>query len=112
MDAGIPEKGRRDQDMSGQKDQQRGDIYTRITDKIVADLERGVRPWMQPWKAGCQRRRKIRPVGGAKPGQYSRHAGKRREGVARAVLACVRGDFRRSVQAVWPDFRALLWARR
>ena len=60
----------------------------------------------------CQRRRKTRPLGGAKPGQYSRHAGKRREGVARAVLACVRGDFRRTVQADWPDFRALLWARR
>ena len=56
----------------------------------------------------CQRRRKTRPLGGAKPGQYSRHAGKRREGVARAVLACVRGDFRRTVQADWPDFRALL----
>ena len=28
------------------------------------------------------------------------------------VLACVRGDFRRTVQADWPDFRALLWARR
>ncbi|MGZ8214515.1 MAG: ArdC family protein [Methylosarcina sp.] len=27
------------------------DIYTRITDKIVADLEQGVRPWMKPWNA-------------------------------------------------------------
>jgi hypothetical protein len=51
-------------------------------------------------RSECQRRRKIRPLGGAKLGHYSRHAGKRREGVARAVLACVRGDFRRSVQAV------------
>ncbi len=59
-------------------------------------------------QADCQRRRKTRPLGGAKTGQYSRHAGKRREGVARAVLACVRGDFRRTVQADWPDFRALL----
>jgi antirestriction protein ArdC len=25
------------------------DIYTRITDKIVADLEQGVRPWLKPW---------------------------------------------------------------
>lgn len=81
------------------------------------DIELDTRP-LPEWKiqyskyAVCQRRRKTRPLGGAKPGQYSRHAGKRREGVARAVLACVRGDFRRSVQAVWPDFRALLWARR
>lgn len=27
------------------------DIYTRITERIVADLERGVRPWMKPWSA-------------------------------------------------------------
>ena len=27
------------------------DIYSRITDKIVADLEQGVRPWMKPWNA-------------------------------------------------------------
>jgi len=29
----------------------RSDIYTRITDKIVADLEQGVRPWLKPWSA-------------------------------------------------------------
>ncbi len=27
----------------------RSDIYTRITDKIVADLEQGLRPWLKPW---------------------------------------------------------------
>jgi antirestriction protein ArdC len=27
------------------------DVYTRITDKIIASLEQGVRPWIQPWKA-------------------------------------------------------------
>lgn len=27
------------------------DIYTRITDKIITDLEQGVRPWMKPWNA-------------------------------------------------------------
>jgi antirestriction protein ArdC len=27
------------------------DVYSRITDKIVADLEAGVRPWHQPWNA-------------------------------------------------------------
>ena len=27
----------------------RGDLYARITDRIVAELERGVRPWVQPW---------------------------------------------------------------
>ena len=25
------------------------DVYSRITNKIVTDLEAGVRPWHQPW---------------------------------------------------------------
>lgn len=28
------------------------DVYARVTDKIVADLEKGVRPWLKPWSAG------------------------------------------------------------
>ena len=30
---------------------QKTDIYTRVTDKIIADLEQGVRTWMKPWSA-------------------------------------------------------------
>lgn len=30
---------------------ERQDVYTRITDKIVASLEQGVRPWIKPWDA-------------------------------------------------------------
>jgi antirestriction protein ArdC len=40
----------------------RGDIYTRVTDKIVADLERGVRPWMKPWNAEHAAGRITRPL--------------------------------------------------
>ena len=29
----------------------RPDVYSKVTDKIVADLEKGVRPWMRPWNA-------------------------------------------------------------
>ena len=29
----------------------RQDVYTRVTDRIVADLEKGVRSWMKPWNA-------------------------------------------------------------
>jgi antirestriction protein ArdC len=29
----------------------RSDVYTRVTDRIIADLERGVRTWMKPWEA-------------------------------------------------------------
>ncbi|MCP8685956.1 ArdC family protein [Marinobacterium sedimentorum] len=28
------------------------DVYTRITDRIIADLEKGVKSWTKPWSAG------------------------------------------------------------
>lgn len=31
--------------------QPRTDVYTRVTDRIVADLEKGVRTWMKPWSS-------------------------------------------------------------
>jgi antirestriction protein ArdC len=34
----------------------RTDIYTRVTDRIVEALERGVRPWVQPWASQSARR--------------------------------------------------------
>jgi antirestriction protein ArdC len=30
----------------------RTDVYARVTDRIIADLEAGVRPWLKPWKTG------------------------------------------------------------
>ena len=30
------------------------DVYTRVTRKIIADLERGSLTWLQPWQAGHQ----------------------------------------------------------
>lgn len=38
------------------------DVYERITGKIVAELEKGVRPWMQPWSAGNAEGRIVRPL--------------------------------------------------
>jgi len=32
-------------------DTPRKDVYSRVTDKIITDLEQGVRPWMKPWNA-------------------------------------------------------------
>ena len=31
---------------------QRSDVYARVTDRVVADLERGVRSWLKPWTSG------------------------------------------------------------
>jgi antirestriction protein ArdC len=40
----------------------RPDIYTRVADKIVAELERGVRPWLKPWNAEHAAGRIARPL--------------------------------------------------
>lgn len=37
--------------MSRPNDQTRPDLYSRITNAIIADLETGVRPWTKPWSA-------------------------------------------------------------
>jgi len=40
----------------------RPDVYSRITDKIIADLEQGVRPWLKPWNADHAAGRITRPL--------------------------------------------------
>jgi antirestriction protein ArdC len=38
------------------------DIYSRVTDKIVADLEKGVRTWLKPWSVEHTAGRITRPL--------------------------------------------------
>ena len=40
----------------------RSDVYDRITNQIVTELEQGVRPWMKPWSAGNADGRVVRPL--------------------------------------------------
>jgi antirestriction protein ArdC len=40
----------------------RADVYQMITDRIVSELECGVRPWMKPWTVGNAEGRIIRPL--------------------------------------------------
>lgn len=40
----------------------RTDVYQKITDRIVVELEQGVRPWMKPWSAGNGEGRIMRPL--------------------------------------------------
>lgn len=42
----------------------RSDVYQRVTDSIVAELERGVRPWLKPWNAEHAAGRITRPLRG------------------------------------------------
>jgi antirestriction protein ArdC len=40
------------------------DIYSRVTNKIIADLEQGVRTWLRPWNVGNTEGRITRPLRG------------------------------------------------
>jgi antirestriction protein ArdC len=40
----------------------RADIYQRITDGIIRDLEQGTRPWIKPWTAAAGTTTTIRPL--------------------------------------------------
>ena len=55
------------------------DVYSRITGKIVADLEQGVRPWLRPWNADHLAGRITRPL---------RHNGFPYQGINVVVLWC------------------------
>ncbi|MCW8060490.1 ArdC family protein [Agrobacterium tumefaciens] len=48
--------------MSRKENGPRTDLYARITEKIVADLEKGVRPWVRPWSSGHVAGRVSRPL--------------------------------------------------
>ncbi|HTU23413.1 MAG TPA: zincin-like metallopeptidase domain-containing protein [Gemmataceae bacterium] len=40
----------------------RSDVYSRVTDQIIAELEAGVRPWVQPWNAAHAAGEVCRPL--------------------------------------------------
>jgi len=48
--------------MSRPVEQPRPDLYARVTARIVAALEQGVRPWVQPWSADPLAGRVSRPL--------------------------------------------------
>lgn len=48
--------------MSSKENKARVDIYAKITDRIVAELEKGVRPWIKPWSAANAKGRITRPL--------------------------------------------------
>ncbi|MCZ7497244.1 ArdC-like ssDNA-binding domain-containing protein [Agrobacterium rhizogenes] len=48
--------------MKKKQEGQRNDVYARITDRIVEDLSKGVRPWIQPWHTTEDEGRITRPL--------------------------------------------------
>ena len=76
----------------------RTDVYTRITNRIIADLEQGVRPWIKPWSAGNAQSRITRPL---------RHNGEPYAGI-NVVLLWSEAVTRGFKNATWMTFRQAL----
>ena len=76
----------------------RQDVYTRVTDRIVADLEQGVRPWVKPWSAEHAAGKITRPL---------RHNGTPYSGINILMLwsAAVAGGF---AAPIWMTFKQAL----
>jgi antirestriction protein ArdC len=73
----------------------RRDVYQTITDQIVAELEKGVRPWLKPWNAHHMDGRITRPL---------RHNGIPYQGVnvlALWMAACAKGY----ASPIWMTFK-------
>jgi antirestriction protein ArdC len=71
------------------------DIYSRITDKILADLESGVRPWLKPWNAGHAAGRITRPL---------RHNGQPYSGV-NVIMLWMEAEAKGYTAPIWMTFR-------
>jgi antirestriction protein ArdC len=76
----------------------RQDVYTRVTDRIVADLEQGLRPWMKPWSAEHAAGKITRPL---------RHNGTPYSGINILMLwsAAMDGGF---AAPIWMTFKQTL----
>ena len=76
----------------------RQDVYTRVTDRIVADLEQGVRTWVKPWNAEHAAGKIIRPL---------RHNGIPYSGINILMLwrAAMAGGF---AAPIWMTFKQAL----
>lgn len=76
----------------------RQDVYTRVTDRIVADLEQGVRTWVKPWSAEHAAGKITRPL---------RHNGTPYSGINILMLwsAAMAGGF---AAPIWMTFKQAL----
>ncbi|GAB4228020.1 MAG: zincin-like metallopeptidase domain-containing protein [Methyloligellaceae bacterium] len=80
------------------KNGRRPDIYTRITDQIVAALEQGVKPWTQPWNAAHAAGHVSRPL---------RHNGQPYAGINVLTLWCSAME-RHYAAPIWMTFKQAL----
>ena len=71
------------------------DLYTRVTNRIIADLEQGVRPWMKPWNAEHAAGRITRPL---------RHTGQPYRGI-NILLLWMEAESKHYTAPIWLTFR-------
>lgn len=76
----------------------RPDLYARVTNAILADLERGARPWTKPWSAEHLAGRISRPL---------RHNGQPYSGI-NVVLLWSEASARGYAAPIWMTFRQAL----
>jgi antirestriction protein ArdC len=76
----------------------RPDLYSRVTNAIVAGLERGVRPWTKPWSAEHLAGRISRPL---------RHSGEPYSGI-NVILLWAEAVSRGFAAPIWMTFRQAL----
>jgi antirestriction protein ArdC len=55
-------KARSEETEAMHKDTTQPDVYARVTNKILADLDQGVRPWVKPWRGEQAAGRIVRPL--------------------------------------------------
>jgi antirestriction protein ArdC len=77
---------------------ERRDVYTRITAQIVADLEKGVRPWVKPWNGEHAAGRITRPL---------RHNGQPYSGI-NILLLWMSTTAQNFAAPIWMTFRQAL----
>jgi antirestriction protein ArdC len=53
---------KKEENLSKQTTPSRRDVYQTVTDQIIAELERGVRPWMKPWSTEHMAGRVLLPL--------------------------------------------------
>ncbi|WP_454858524.1 ArdC family protein [Rhizobium binxianense] len=81
--------------MSRNEERSRGDIHARVTERIVAQLEKGVRPWVQPWSAARAGDPVTRPL---------RHTGEPYSGM-NVLLLWAEGMARGFASPTWMTYR-------
>jgi len=73
----------------------RTDVYSRITNHIVEELERGVRPWLKPWNAEHVAGRINRPL---------RHNGQKYSGI-NVITLWMEAELRGFLSPFWMTFQ-------